>query len=621
MTYKGEYKAKEDIMRIVEKILCGIGGFIALILLFILLCHFNPELAKRLGNDTDNKNDTSVGELVQESGGQPADEAVKETAGISSISDDTQENSVSENKIPEPVVIPANTSETGIVPVSTDTDKYEVPDDSDIHIPAKVDGLFGYIPVKENGTEITKDSADRLIKELGTGETGDGLTFDETMYPYYQMLDETGQALYRQIYANAEALNEKFAPVESVTGKQLKNSFTAVVNDHPELFWVETSYQYRYGPDGNVAEIDLIFNSVSGKLDTAKPEFENAAASIAKTTYGKYTDYEKEVQVHDELISKVVYDKNAPLNQSAYSALVSERTVCAGYARAFQYIMQQLGIPCYYVTGYAGENHAWNIVQLEDGYYNVDSTWDDTDPNTHDYFNCSDDDYKKDHARRDLSIYLPPCNGEKYRDLITDSKDEESTVSPDNIISVGYVVPTTETDKKPIISSGTAAVNTPTNAGSSTAVGTTNTGNNTTSAGTTSGNNTNSTTTTSNSDTTRNSTNSSTASSNTVPTQVTVTTVRNTGNNDSILDDIDKYYRNCFDAMMKTDDTTVTFINQIKDEKLWKKIEKAYEKGKHAEGYLNRVLAEKHLSSCTIDVSAQAQSDGTYLITHTAKLQ
>ena len=73
--------------------------------------------------------------------------------------------------------------------------------------------------------------------------------------------------------------------------------------------------------------------------------------------------------------------------------------------------------------------------------------------------------------------------------------------------------------------------------------------------------------------------------------------------------------------MMKTDDTTVTFINQIKDEKLWKKIEKAYEKGKHAEGYLNRVLAEKHLSSCTIDVSAQAQSDGTYLITHTAKLQ
>lgn len=583
-------------MRIVEKILCGIGGVTGLILLFILLCHFNPELAKSLGNNKET-NDTGVSELAQESE-QTADKELNEKT-------DNIDEADLVNEIPEPVVIPADTGKAGIIPVSTGTDKYEVPDDSDIHVPAKVDGLFGYIPVKENGTEITKDSADRLIKELGTGETGDGLTFDETMYPYYQMLDETGQALYRQIYANAEALNEKFAPVESVTGKQLKNSFTAVVNDHPELFWVETGYQYRYGPDGNVAEIDLIFNSVSGKLDTAKPEFENAAASIAKTTYGKYTDYEKEVQVHDELISRVVYDKNAPLNQSAYSALVNGRTVCAGYARAFQYVLQQLGIPCYYVTGYAGENHAWNIVQLEDGYYNVDSTWDDTDPNTHDYFNCSDDDYKKDHARRYLSIYLPPCNGEKYRDLITDSKDNEDTASPENLISVGYIEP----------------VNTVDNTLTGSTSGTTGTANNTTQADTTGENDKNSTTTTSNSDTTRNSTNSSTASSNTVPTQVTVTTVRNTGNNDSILDDIDKYYRNCFDAMMKTDDTTVTFINQIKDEKLWKKIEKAYEKGKHAEGYLNRVLAEKHLSSCTIDVSAQAQSDGTYLITHTAKLQ
>lgn len=583
-------------MRIVEKILCGIGGVTGLILLFILLCHFNPELAKSLGNNKET-NDTGVSELAQESE-QTADKQLNEKT-------DNIDEADLVNEIPEPVVIPADTGKTGIIPVSTGTDKYEVPDDSDIHVPAKVDGLFGYIPVKENGTEITKDSADRLIKELGTGETGDGLTFDETMYPYYQMLDETGQALYRQIYANAEALNEKFAPVESVTGKQLKNSFTAVVNDHPELFWVETGYQYRYGPDGNVAEIDLIFNSVSGKLDTAKPEFENAAASIAKTTYGKYTDYEKEVQVHDELISKVVYDKNAPLNQSAYSALVSGRTVCAGYARAFQYIMQLLGIPCYYVTGYAGENHAWNIVKLDDGYYNVDATWDDTEPNTHDYFNCSDDDYKKDHARKDLSVYLPPCNGEKYRDLITDSKDNEDTASPENLISVGYIEP----------------VNTVDNTLTGSTSGTTGTANNTTQADTTGENDKNSTTTTSNSDTTRNSTNSSTASNDTVPTQVTVKTVRNTGNNDSILDDIDKYYRNCFDAMMKTDDTTVTFINQIKDEKLWKKIEKAYEKGKHAEGYLNRVLAEKHLSSCTIDVSAQAQSDGTYLITHTAKLQ
>ena len=109
-------------------------------------------------------------------------------------------------------------------------------------------------------------------------------------------------------------------------------------------------------------------------LDASKAEFEAAAKKITDETYGSYSDYDKEKIVHDTLISRVKYDRNAPMNQSAYSALVYGRTVCAGYARAFQYVLHQLDIPCYYVTGFAGENHAWNIVKLSDGYYNVDST-------------------------------------------------------------------------------------------------------------------------------------------------------------------------------------------------------------------------------------------------------
>jgi len=36
-------------MRIVEKILYGFGGLLALILLFIAICHYNPELAEKIG--------------------------------------------------------------------------------------------------------------------------------------------------------------------------------------------------------------------------------------------------------------------------------------------------------------------------------------------------------------------------------------------------------------------------------------------------------------------------------------------------------------------------------------------------------------------------------------------
>ena len=115
------------------------------------------------------------------------------------------------------------------------------------------------------------------------------------------------------------------------------------------------------------------------------------------------------------------------MNQTAYSALVNRQTVCAGYARAFQYLLQQLGIPCYYCTGYAGESHAWNIVSLDDGYYNVDVTWDDTEGGNYDYFNKTDQDYAGTHMRQELSVYLPPCGGKKYRNLEPGSGADNSS--------------------------------------------------------------------------------------------------------------------------------------------------------------------------------------------------
>ena len=38
-------------MRIVEKVLYGFGGLLALMLLFIAICHYNPELAVKIGAD------------------------------------------------------------------------------------------------------------------------------------------------------------------------------------------------------------------------------------------------------------------------------------------------------------------------------------------------------------------------------------------------------------------------------------------------------------------------------------------------------------------------------------------------------------------------------------------
>ena len=66
-----------------------------------------------------------------------------------------------------------------------------------------------------------------------------------------------------------------------------------------------------------------------------------------------------------------------------YGAIVNKESVCEGYAKAFKYLMDQVGIESIVIIGDAKDsngntqNHAWNYVNLNNTWYAVDSTWDD----------------------------------------------------------------------------------------------------------------------------------------------------------------------------------------------------------------------------------------------------
>lgn len=292
---------------------------------------------------------------------------------------------------------------------------YVAPSMDQMQIPEDVSGRTGFTPVQPEEQQIPDQEAQNLKETLGSGETGEGLSFSAEEYPYYQMLSENQQSVYRQIYANAQNLTEKFAPAKTVSASDVKTAFEAVIGDHPEMFWLETGYSSKYLTNGQCVEIDLKYNSTADDLESAKQRFDAAAQNLITGAASLDSNYEKEKYVHDALASAVTYDLTADMNQSAYSALVNGKSVCAGYARAYQYLLQQLGIPCYYCTGYSGGYHAWNIVKLEDGYYNVDVTWDDAAAIRYDYFNKTDADFASTHVRQNLSVYLPACNGTAYR--------------------------------------------------------------------------------------------------------------------------------------------------------------------------------------------------------------
>lgn len=396
-------------MKFLKKFFYGLIILIMLVCAGILVLAFSPDMTKSLSESLYGENGllADVGKAAGANGGE-------DPGGDGMLVPDAPDSAY---QIADGVL------------ATEDVAGYVAPVRGALKLPDAVSDKNGYQPVNASGEELAEEQVQELDGQIGTGVTGDEYDFSEEFYPYYHMLNAGMQHLYRQIYANALQLTDSFAPVEQVNTAQLKNVFEAVYNDHPELFWLETGYSCKYRSGGECVEITLSYNRTAKKLDQAKKEFESAAQSIVNGASNYGSETAKEMYVHDELIKKAGYSLSAAMNQSAYSALVTGDTVCAGYSRAFQYLMQQLGIPCYYCTGYSGEDHAWNIVRIGTDYYNVDVTWDDTEPSTYDYFNKTDAQFVGTHVRTGLSVYLPPCGSMEQTDAAAVTEPVGNTVA------------------------------------------------------------------------------------------------------------------------------------------------------------------------------------------------
>ena len=415
-------------MKILRNIIVGIGVLAALLCALIILSAANPGITQTLSSllsgdgipSKEEKSEESIEDEASELSDQlsdppsEAEEEGEEPEDDSALPEEEEEMGARLSVQRQPEEPERGTSDPESSGASVrGMNGYEPPAESGVNVPEAVSGKSGYQPITEKSEELPDAEGGEYTSDLGYGETGDNLSFDSIFYPYYQMLDQKGQHLYRQIYANAAAYNAAFVPIEAVPVSELKNVVMAVYNDHPELFWLNTIFTCRYDQNKICAELELEFNMTLEELTASSKTFYNITNEILSQVQNLGT-YEKESRLHDILIERVEYDKGADKNQSAYSALVDGKSVCAGYARAYQYLMQRAGIHCFYCTGYAGQDHAWNIVGLDDGYYNVDVTWDDTEGGQYDYFNKTDEMYADTHVRRELSVNLPKCEGQRY---------------------------------------------------------------------------------------------------------------------------------------------------------------------------------------------------------------
>ena len=223
--------------------------------------------------------------------------------------------------------------------------------------------------------------SDELVQDAGTEFSGDYV---------YQQLDDDARARYLILLDTFQTRTPHTYPETDID--DLARIRDCVLADHPELFYVRgvalnTTTNQASGLVTDVT-VEGEYAYSPEEADALQHEIEsNSAECLAGLPVGG-DDYTKAKYLYEHLIEETEYDHTVAYDwadesriaasQTIVGVLIEKRAVCAGYARTLQYFLQELGIPCVYVSGYAnGGTHAWVAAQLDGEWYFIDPTWGD----------------------------------------------------------------------------------------------------------------------------------------------------------------------------------------------------------------------------------------------------
>ena len=196
---------------------------------------------------------------------------------------------------------------------------------------------------------------------------------------------------------------------------------------------LDSGYQYTftYVPDTTYSDtIWLTTNAQEKALDNC---IRNTI--LPQLSLGGKTTYQKVQAIYNWITANVKYDYSHLSDPAywpqytAYAAAVQKKAVCQGYANLFYRLANDAGVDCRIITGkaYNGtqtEDHAWNIVRMEDEkYYCLDATWDaGLEPESYEYFLKGLTSFSKDHRAETDELNTPYWTQYESRTSATDYK-------------------------------------------------------------------------------------------------------------------------------------------------------------------------------------------------------
>ncbi|MDD7184115.1 MAG: transglutaminase domain-containing protein [Oscillospiraceae bacterium] len=232
----------------------------------------------------------------------------------------------------------------------------------------------------------------------------------------YQNLNESEKAVYTALYNGILQKSEYIELPFEISGKTYEKIYFNIEKQEPEFFFLAGDF---YSAE-KIRTAQIIYRDDLDSFEVRKNELESEKNKILQKISG-YDDFEKLLYIHDYIAENCTYiESGKDYIETAYGCLVEKNANCEGYAKAFKYLCDSIGIPCSVTVGITsdGINHAWNQVQIDGIWYNVDVTWDDCDDEfekVHTYFLCSDKDFSSHTPDSDLMpVFKCVSDSENY---------------------------------------------------------------------------------------------------------------------------------------------------------------------------------------------------------------
>lgn len=255
-------------------------------------------------------------------------------------------------------------------------------------------------------TEISETAPETTVPETLVLETAVTTTAPpETSKPViaplasnyiYDRLPDWQKEVYDKILAAAEAGENKVYFDTPVPLEKLVDIYHAVLWEEPAAQYFDSSaFHYSGNP---VTMMQITFRCSKAQSDQMNRAVEQRVEEIVSKITPDMSGFDIVKYFHDTIVKNCTYDLTTEYCDTAYGALVEGRALCQGYSYAFAELCDRAGIENTFVTGYAGEEHMWNMVKLGGSWYHIDLTWNDPQMSdgkayvTYDYFCVSDKD-------------------------------------------------------------------------------------------------------------------------------------------------------------------------------------------------------------------------------------